>query len=87
MQMMKGCTSHKLSWVLVMIGGLNWGLVGLGTILGGDWNVVGRLLSAWPTTEAVVYILVGIAALMQIVGCRCKKCKAEMEMCNSTGKM
>jgi uncharacterized membrane protein YuzA (DUF378 family) len=60
--------------ILLIIGGLNWGLVGVGMLMGSDWNVVGMLLGSWPMVLAVVYILVGIAAIMKIFGCRCKKC-------------
>ena len=49
-----------LSFILVIIGGLNWGLVGLGGFLGGDWNVVHMILGSWPSVESFVYLLVGI---------------------------
>ncbi len=71
------CGSSKAGKALVIIGGLNWGLVGAGALFGGplaDWNVVHMILGSWPTVEAIVYVLVGIAAVMQIFGCRCKKC-------------
>ncbi|MFA6257326.1 MAG: DUF378 domain-containing protein [Candidatus Paceibacterota bacterium] len=71
------CTVHMLVKILVIVGGLNWGLVGLGTLMGveGGWNVVEKLLGTWPTVEAVVYVLVGLAALVKIFGCKCKVCK------------
>ena len=61
---------------LVIIGGLNWGILGLGMLMGHamDWNVVHMILGSWPVVEAIVYILVGIAAVVKIFGCRCKKC-------------
>ena len=52
-----GCTGSKLSWLLVFVGALNWGLVGLGGFFNGDWNVVHLLLGSWPWLEWVVYIL------------------------------
>ncbi len=58
------CTASK---VLLIIGGLNWGLVGLGGFLGSNLNVVNLLLGAWPTVEWVVYILVGLAGLGSLV--------------------
>lgn len=62
--------------VLVVVGGLNWGLVGLGMLVGSldSWNVVNMLLGSWPVVEAVVYLLVGIAAVVLLFGCKCKKC-------------
>jgi len=53
----------KIGFLLLLIGGLNWGLVGLGGFLGSDLNVVSMLLGAWPQVEWVVYILVGVSAL------------------------
>jgi len=46
-----------LAHVLVLVGALNWGLVGL---LG--LNVVNMLLGSVPMAEKVVYILIGLSA-------------------------
>jgi uncharacterized membrane protein YuzA (DUF378 family) len=62
-----------VKWLLV-IGGLNWGIVGVGMLMNNDWNVVDMLLGAWPMVEAIVYVLVGVGAAMKLFGCRCKKC-------------
>ncbi len=50
--------------LLVVIGGINWGLVGLGGFLDMNLNVVNLLLGAWPMVEWIVYLLVGIATLV-----------------------
>lgn len=76
------CGLAKLAWVLVIIGGLNWGLVGLGMLMGSDWNVVGMLLGAWPTLLAIVYLLVGLGTLLVLFGCPCRKCKDARNNCN-----
>lgn len=55
---------------LVIIGAVNWGLVGLGGFLGANWNVVNILLGAWPQVEWLVYVLVGISGIMHIKSCR-----------------
>ncbi|KKP80061.1 MAG: hypothetical protein UR81_C0034G0012, partial [Candidatus Levybacteria bacterium GW2011_GWB1_35_5] len=35
--------------VLIIVGALNWGLIGLGEYMGGqDWNVVGLIFGTWP---------------------------------------
>jgi uncharacterized membrane protein YuzA (DUF378 family) len=61
------CTVCFLVSALVIIGALNWGLVGLGWLLGGaNWNVVNLLLGQWTMVEAIVYVLVGLAALWQL---------------------
>ncbi len=72
-----GCTGAVIAKVLVVIGGINWGLVGLGMLLGvaGGWNIVNMILGSVPVLEAIVYVLVGISAIMMIFGCKCGKCK------------
>ena len=68
------CVCMKIVKVLLIIGGLNWGLVGVGMLMDSDLNVVSMLLGSWPVVEAIVYILVGVAAIMKVFGCRCKTC-------------
>ena len=50
--------------VLTIIGGINWGLVGLGDMLAMNLNVVNLLVGAWPIVEQIVYLLVGLSALL-----------------------
>lgn len=71
-----GCTLSMIAKVLVVIGGINWGLVGLGMLLGNidGWNVVNMVLGSIPVLEAVIYVLVGISAFMLIFSCKCGKC-------------
>ncbi len=67
----------KIAKILIIIGAINWGLVGLGWLFGGaDWNVVHMIFGSWMTVEAIIYLLVGIAGVMKIFGCRCKMCTA-----------
>ena len=44
--------------ILLIVGGLNWGLIGLF-----NYNLVNSLLGGVPVLEKAVYILVGLAAL------------------------
>ena len=88
----KGCGGAKLAWVLIIIGALNWGLVGLGGFFGSNWNVVNLILGGIPVIEFIVYLLVGLAAVMALFGCKCKKCKVEggdmkQEMGNTDNQM
>jgi uncharacterized membrane protein YuzA (DUF378 family) len=79
--MMKNCMCGpaKIAGLLVFIGGLNWGLVGLGMLMGGkDWNLVHMIFGSMSTVEAIVYLLVGVAAIVKLFGCKCAKCKACM---------
>ena len=53
-----------LDWavlVLVIVGGLNWGLIGAV-----KYNLVESLLGTWPIVVSIVYDLVGLAALYMI---------------------
>lgn len=84
MMMKKMCTAHKIAWCLVIIGALNWGLVGAINL-----NLVMKLLGAWPTVERVVYVLVGVAGLMMLgVGKCCMKggmCMCHDDKCGHCG--
>ncbi len=68
---MKGL--HKIAFVLLIIGGLNWLLLGvfswdIGEIFGGQGEIISR----------IIYILVGISALVEMFGHKgtCKECSA-----------
>ncbi|HUD04545.1 MAG TPA: DUF378 domain-containing protein [Patescibacteria group bacterium] len=52
-----------LGMLLVIVGALNWGLVGLGSFMGANWNVVWMLLKSWPMVMNLVYVLVGLSGL------------------------
>ena len=49
-----------IAYVLLVIGGLNWGLVGFF-----DWNIVETLFGTG-TFTAIIYDLVGLSALYSI---------------------
>ncbi len=63
----------KLAFWLVIIGALNWGLVGLGGFLGGNWNIVNLIFGSWAWLENLVYLLVGLSAVMVMMDCKGKK--------------
>lgn len=50
-----------IALLLVIVGGLNWGLVGLF-----DFNLVDALFGVGSTLSRIVYIIVGLAALYMI---------------------
>lgn len=77
--------------VLVLVGALNWGLVGFF-----DFNLVSALVGAWPVVERVVYALVGLSAVylgaMKLMCCSKKsECKEKSECkdgsCDTMGGM
>ena len=48
---------------LLVVGGLNWGLVGLF-----DFDLVATLFGSIPVVQKTVYVLVGLSAIYQIIG-------------------
>ena len=52
-----------ISFILVVIGGLNWGLVGAL-----NFNLVDSLFGVGSLIAQIVYILVGLGALGMIIG-------------------
>lgn len=65
---------HMIAFVLLVIGGLNWGLVGLFNV-----DLVKLILGSVPALEKLVYILVGLSAVY--IGAThmndCKICSAK----------
>lgn len=58
---MKMNALDKLSYVLVVVGGLNWGLIAFF-----DYNLVDELFGADSTLATVIYGAVGVAALYML---------------------
>jgi uncharacterized membrane protein YuzA (DUF378 family) len=81
-----GCFLRKIRKILLITGGINWGLVGVGMLLGADWNIIHLILGSWPMVEGIVYILVGLAAVLKIFGCKCKKCMTTCGSCAALGE-
>ncbi len=59
-----------IATILLIIGGLNWGLVGFF-----QYNAVDNFLGQWPMLVRVIYALVGLSALYKIFAWRAC-CKA-----------
>jgi len=59
-----------VAWVLIVVGGLNWGLVGAF-----DYNLVDSLFGVDSTLATVVYVVVGLAALYSVVSVAMKQGK------------
>lgn len=62
---------HMVTFTLVIVGALNWGLVGLF-----QFNLVTTIVGAWPWLERLIYVLVGLSGLYLIFthGSDCKMC-------------
>ena len=68
---MKSFKMNYVDWtalLLVVVGALNWGLIGVAHFVdsAANWNLVDILLGGSPGIEAAVYILVGLAALWSL---------------------
>lgn len=58
---MNAKTIDCIAWILVVIGGINWGLVGFFHL-----NLVALIFAAAPVIAQVIYAVVGLAALWQL---------------------
>lgn len=54
---MKLSTLDVITLILVIVGGINWGLVAF------DYNLVSAIFGSIPGAVSVIYIVVGLAAL------------------------
>ena len=72
---------NALALLLVIVGGVNWLLVGVGGFFGSNWNVVDLIFGTWlgaPWLAWIIYILVGASAIYEIIKHKgmCKECSA-----------
>ncbi len=66
----------QTAFVLLLIGGLNWGLYGLS-----GYDLVDILLGSTPVIARIVYVLIGLATLYIILSkhtlCSCSSCTCD----------
>lgn len=60
---MKHSALDWIAWILLIVGGLNWGLIGLF-----GFNLVAAIFGDMTLLSRIVYILVGLAAVYGIYG-------------------
>jgi len=65
---------HMVTFILLVIGGLNWLLVAFG------WNLVDAIFGTGSTVSMIIYILVGLSAIIEVVTHKkvCKMCDSSM---------
>jgi uncharacterized membrane protein YuzA (DUF378 family) len=65
---------HMVAFLLLVVGGLNWLLVGLL-----DMDLVAKLLGGMPMLVKTVYVLVGLSAVFELLTHRqnCRSCAPE----------
>lgn len=62
-------TVHMVAYMLLWVGGLNWGLIGLF-----NFNLVEVLFGSMPSLVMLVYVLVGASAVFSAMT-HIKECK------------
>jgi uncharacterized membrane protein YuzA (DUF378 family) len=67
---------HKIAFILLVVGGLNWLLEAF------NYNLVELLFGKDTMLSMVIYVLVGLSAIFEVVGHK-KNCKA----CVAGGQM
>jgi hypothetical protein len=50
-----------IAFILLLIGGLNWGLVGLF-----DWDIIGAIFGDMSAFTRIIFVLIGLAAIYRI---------------------
>jgi len=62
---------HKVAFVLLALGGLNWLFYAF------NFNLIMSLFGGWPMLETLVYILIGLSAIYEIATHKhvCKHCE------------
>ena len=77
------CLGCNIIGLLVVIGAINWGLIGIF-----QFDLVARMLGTMTTGARVVYGLIGIAGILKLVSCikPCPCGKKEKEGCCETKK-
>ncbi|MCX6788619.1 MAG: DUF378 domain-containing protein [Candidatus Jorgensenbacteria bacterium] len=65
---------HQITFVLLVVGGLNW------LTFAFDYDLVAMLLGAGSMLSQIVYILVGLSALVQVFThmSSCKECEKKV---------
>lgn len=69
---------HMITFILLVIGGLNWLLIGINP----SWDLVAMIFGPMSTLSRIVYILVGLSAVVEIAGH-----KSNCKNCSTTGSM
>ena len=53
---------YLIALILVLVGGLNWGLVGLFNV-----DLVAKIFGDYSTASRIIYVLVGLSALLLLL--------------------
>ncbi len=66
---MKRSATDWIAYVLVVIGAINWGLVGITSFseVSYSWDLVALIFGGFPWLAAIIYLLVGLSGLWVLV--------------------
>ena len=58
-----------ISAILVIVGAINWGLVGLSSfsVISYDWDLVALIFGSVSWLAAIIYVLVGLAGIYELI--------------------
>lgn len=55
--------AKHLAWWLVILGAINLGLVGLGSLLGAQLNIINLIFGGFAGVEALILVLIGLSGV------------------------
>lgn len=67
---------HKITYILVIIGGINWLVFGIA-----GWDIVGKIFGGMDMMiSKIIYILVGLSAVYEVLSHKkmCRDCEGKM---------
>jgi uncharacterized membrane protein YuzA (DUF378 family) len=59
-------TLYSLTFIVTCLGAIQWGLIGIGGFMGKNINAVAFLSRGNSTLEYVIYLIIGICAIVHI---------------------
>ena len=65
---------HTITFILLIIGGLNWLLAAF------KWNIVDKVFGIGSPISIIIYVLVGLSAIYEIISHKtlCRNCSPDM---------
>ena len=69
-----------IAWILIIVGALNWGLVGIF-----NFDLIGRIFGDMSIIARIIYILVGVSAVWMIIDMKSKGCHCGSASCPACG--
>lgn len=56
----------KIAKFFLILGGINWGVFGIGILLGRNFNLIGLLSAFYPILPTILYLLIGFFSFILI---------------------